>query len=141
MGCSPSQAEPPLPWPVSLQAVSSQQGCQPRAGERRPWEPGAADLSPPFSTACFSSHTLRLAWPQGGFAVSCQVFTSDLGFITLWPGPPSLSWADARGLTWEKAGSTSLRVDFIEVEAGCVNPGSAWIWNMRPRRASLSHLK
>lgn len=115
-------------------AVSSQQGCQPRAGERRPWEPGAADLSPPLSTARFSSHTLCV-WP-GHRLVSLSPVRPSLATVALslwWPGPPSLSWAHAHGLTWGNAGSTSLRVDFIEAEAGCANPGSAWIWDVRPR--------
>lgn len=121
--------------PSPGQSVSSrQQGCQPRAGERRPWEPGAADLSPPLSTACFSSHTLCV-WP-GHRLVSLSPVRPSLATVALslwWPGPPSLSWAHAHGLTWGNAGSTSLRVDFIEAEAGCANPGSAWIWDVRPR--------
>lgn len=110
-GCSSSRADLPAPsQSVSGQsAVSSQQGCQPRAGERRPWEPGAADLSPPLSTACFSSRTLCV-WP-GHRVVSPSPVRPSLVTLALslwWPGPPSLSWAHAHGLTRGQAGSTSL---------------------------------
>lgn len=72
------------PHAAPSQSISgSQQGCGPRAGKRSPWERELL-IYPRGQNSLFQpQHTPPpVAWLQGSFPGSCQVFTRDLGPIT-----------------------------------------------------------
>lgn len=98
--------------PPASHSPGRQQGCPPRAGERRPWEPGraGADLSPGSEQPV--SAPAHCLWP-GCRVVSLAPVKSSLSTLAPLlrrPGPPWLSWADVHRI-WAK---TSVGVDFTE---------------------------